>query len=205
MKKYILLFVFVCACLGQSTSFPPNSSGGPVGPYVIDFNTRSNHVTLSSGDVTTALGFTPVQGPGSVVSGHIATFNGTSGATLQDGGVLSRSIGAAFSNNGATVSTASSVPFTIPYGCTIAAYNASVTPSGTATFTFWKISSGTAIPTISNLINTSGVGVSTGTSVHSATVTDFTTTTVTANDIVIVNLTAVTGSPTGASINLQCN
>ena len=51
---------------------PPSSSGG-----VTSFNSRTGAVTLSSGDVTTALGFTPVSS-----SGTIANANNLSGGTL---------------------------------------------------------------------------------------------------------------------------
>jgi hypothetical protein len=51
---------------------PPSSSGG-----VTSFNTRTGAVTLTSGDVTGALGFTPVSS-----SGTIANANNLSGGTL---------------------------------------------------------------------------------------------------------------------------
>ncbi len=61
----------------------------------------------------------------------------------------------------------------------------------TCTVKFWKIATGTATPTSANSINTSGVSLSTGTAVHSSTVTDFTTLAVVANDIIAVQLSAV--------------
>jgi hypothetical protein len=77
---------------------------------------------------------------------------------------------------------------TIPFACTINAYNLLI-DGGTITVKFWKIATGTAIPTSSNSINTSGVGISTGTAIHSTTLSDFTTTTVTANDIMAMSVT----------------
>ncbi len=63
--------------------------------------------------------------------------------------------------------------------------------AGTATVKVWKIATGTAVPTIANVINTSGVAISTGTYVRSATVTDFTSTAVAAGDVFAFDLTAV--------------
>lgn len=80
-----------------------------------------------------------------------------------------------------------------PVAGTITGWNI-VADTGTATVSCWKIATGTAAPTISNVINTSGVALSTGTAIHSSTTSDFTTTTVAANDIFAFNLTAVSGA-----------
>jgi hypothetical protein len=98
--------------------------------------------------------------------------------------------------------TASTDYLTVPFGCTIQAYNL-VIDSGTITVKFWKVATGTAIPTSSNSINTSGVGIASGTAIHSTTLSDFTTTTVTANDILAMNITAASG-PTYVNGVLQC-
>lgn len=91
---------------------------------------------------------------------------------------------------------------TIPFACVIQAYNLAI-DAGTITVKFWKIATGTAIPTSSNSISTSGESISTGTAIHSATLTDFTTTTVNQNDIVAMNVSTVSGA---AYVNgvLQC-
>lgn len=78
---------------------------------------------------------------------------------------------------------------TVPFACTISAYNLLI-DGGTITVKFWKVATGTAIPTSSNSISTSGVGISSGTAIHSTTVTDFTTTAVSDNDITAMNVTA---------------
>lgn len=91
----------------------------------------------------------------------------------------------------------------VPFPCTISRYGILV-DTGTITVKFWKIASGTAIPTSSNSINTSGVGVSSGTVNQSTTLTDFTTTSVAAHDIMAMNVTAVSG-PTVVNGVLQCN
>jgi hypothetical protein len=92
---------------------------------------------------------------------------------------------------------------TVPFGCTVSAYNL-LADAGTFTVKFWKIASGTAIPTVSNSISTSGVSLATGTALHSTTLTDFTTTTVTPNDIVAANITAVATSKM-VQVQLECD
>jgi hypothetical protein len=79
---------------------------------------------------------------------------------------------------------------TFPVAGTISAWNIGV-DAGTATIKVWKIATGTATPTSANSINTSGVAISTGTAIRSTTLTDFTTTTVSANDIFGFQVTAV--------------
>ncbi len=68
-----------------------------------------------------------------------------------------------------------------------------VVDAGTATVKVWKISSGTAKPTVANVINTAGVSISTGTAVISSTTSDFTTTAVAAGDIFAFEITAISG------------
>lgn len=103
---------------------------------------------------------------------------------------------------GAGTTTASTAYLTIPFACTIKAYNLLI-DTGTITVKFWKVATGTAIPTSGNSINTSGVSISSGTAIHSTTLTDFTTTAVSANDIMAMNITAVTGA-TYVNGVLQC-
>jgi hypothetical protein len=79
-----------------------------------------------------------------------------------------------------------------PYSGTIVAWNLTV-DAGTLTIKVWKIATGTAHPTNANSINTSGVSLSTGTSIRSTNVTDFTTVAVAAGDILAVEITAVSG------------
>lgn len=102
-----------------------------------------------------------------------------------------------------TVASTTTSYVTVPFACTISAYNLAI-DAGTITVKFWKVATGTAIPTSSNSINTSGVGISSGTAIHSTTVSDFTTTTVTANDILAMNVTAV-ATAKYVSGTLQCD
>jgi hypothetical protein len=73
---------------------------------------------------------------------------------------------------------------------TLTAWSASC-DIGTFTVKFWKVATGTVLPTSANSINTSGVGISTGTAIRSTTLTDFSTTAFAAGDIVRCEITAV--------------
>jgi hypothetical protein len=86
---------------------------------------------------------------------------------------------------------------TVPFACTINAYDLSI-DAGTITVKFWKVGTGTAIPTSGNSISTSGVSISSGTHIHSTTLSDFTTTAVTAFDVMALN---VSTTATAAYIN----
>jgi len=65
--------------------------------------------------------------------------------------------------------------------------------AGTCTVRFWKKAAGTAVPTVDDAINTSGIALSTGTHLKTTTLTDFTTTTVDADDIFGMDIVAVSG------------
>lgn len=71
-----------------------------------------------------------------------------------------------------------------------------LTDTGVATVRVWKVAAGTASPTVSNNINTSGLSLVTGTAIISSTVSDFTTTAVAAYDLFAFEVTALSGSPT---------
>jgi len=100
-------------------------------------------------------------------------------------------IGFTVDGGGSAITTGKAKGFTVAsYTGTITAWNI-VVDAGTATVKVWKIASGTAKPTSANSINTSGVAISTGTAVRSTTLTDFTSTAVTAGDIFGFNIEAV--------------
>jgi hypothetical protein len=82
--------------------------------------------------------------------------------------------------------------WTCPFAGTISAWNLTV-DAGTITVKIWKIATGTAHPTNADSINTSGISLSSGTSIRSTTLTDFTTTAVAIDDIFAVEITAVSG------------
>jgi hypothetical protein len=91
---------------------------------------------------------------------------------------------------GSIIATGKRTGFAVcEYSATITGWSI-VLDTGTATVNCWKIGSGNAHPTSSNLINTAGLGITSGTATNSTTVTDFTSTTVTAGDIFAFDLTA---------------
>lgn len=109
------------------------------------------------------------------------------------GGSVVRAFGASFDGGGSALSAGKTVYFTIPFACTIAAWNIAV-DTGTCTIDIWKIATGTAIPTVSNSIVASAApAISTGTAIHSTTLTGWTTS-VAANDIFAINLKVVSGA-----------
>lgn len=115
-----------------------------------------------------------------------------------------RSFGTTFGDTtGSALSSGSVVYFTVPYACTISAWNITV-DAGTVTFDIWKIASGSAIPTVSNTITASALpALSTGTALHSTTLTGWTTS-VTANDIVGIQLNTV-ATAKYAEIDVECD
>lgn len=94
---------------------------------------------------------------------------------------------------GAALSSSVLGYLTVPFACSITGWSIQV-DAGTATVKTLKVAAGTAIPTLGgNSISTSGVAISTGTALQSVTLTDFTTTTVTAGDIIAADLVTTSG------------
>jgi|SRR5665213_292024 len=104
--------------------------------------------------------------------------------------------------------TTSSISPTLPVvaSCTIRGYQLAMASgdSGTITVKFWKVATGTAVPTISNLISTVGLSIASGTAITSSTVTDFTTTAVATNDMIVMTVTAVSGTVSTITAVLTC-
>lgn len=119
------------------------------------------------------------------------------------GGAASSHHGLAATFSGNSVSAGATVYLTVPFACTINGWNITA-DQGTATIKLWKAATGTAVPTVSNSISTSGFSLASGTAVHSTNVSDLTTTTVSANDIIGFNLFAVSGS-TYVNFVAQCD
>lgn len=128
----------------------------------------------------------------------------TSGTCAVAANVKIRSFGASFGDTtGSALSGNPVVYFTVPYACTISAWNATV-DAGTITFDIWKIASGTAVPTISNTITASALpAISTGTAKHSTTLTSWTTS-VTANDIFGFQINTV-ATAKYAELDVECD
>ena len=117
--------------------------------------------------------------------------------------IRTRAIGYAFDGGGSALVAPLTRYLTVPFACTLDAWNITV-DTGTATMKTWKVASGTAIPTVSNTLSTSGVAISTGTAIHSTTMTDFSSTAVSANDIFGFNLSA-SASATLVTFILECD
>lgn len=109
------------------------------------------------------------------------------------GNVIIGTVGFGSNNSGGVTTGQIGSYVTAPFAGTITAWDAAVN-AGTFTIKFWKIASGTASPTAANAINTTGVGISTGTAIRSTTLTDFTTLAVAAGDIFGCAITAVSGA-----------
>lgn len=98
-----------------------------------------------------------------------------------------------FDGGGSAIANGSVIYIACPYAGSITAYTILV-DTGTCTITTWKKATGTAIPTVADTISTSGVSIASGTAIRSTTVSDFTSTTVAANDIFAFKITAISGA-----------
>ena len=99
-----------------------------------------------------------------------------------------------FDGGGSALASGKTLYLRVPFACTIVNWSIMSTTAETVTVSLWVLSGGTAIPTVSNTINTSGVSLSAGTAVLSSTLTDFTNTSIPANAWLAATLDAVTAS-----------
>lgn len=186
--------LFVTAATGDlgpksNASLTFNSNTGALGATTLGgtLSTAAQPNVTSVGTLTggaTGAGFTVALGT-STVTGTIPTANLPTAAKV-------KTIG--FSTATASPATGQQGSYAIcEFSGTITAWNIGV-DAGTCTVKVWKIAAGTTSPTVANNINTSGVAISSGTFIRSTTVTDFTTTTVTAGDIFAFNLSDVSGA-----------
>lgn len=175
----------------SGTAFPIDSF--PIRTITVTSGTAS----LLASYVTGSYSWQPLL-PGSNVA--LTPSNGS--ITISASMPVTHGIGYSFDGGGSALTSGLKKYVTVPFGCTITGWNIAV-DTGTATVDIWKIATGTAIPTITNTITASAVpAISTGTAIHSATLTGWTTT-VTANDIFGFNLSAVS-SATYVNIMLGC-
>lgn len=199
--------------LGSTGADP--SFGAVPNAALVNASTTVNGQTCTLGSTcnvntgSTAHGVAINEGNGNAIA---STGAGTAGQTLVSNGSsadptfqsIPRGISFTFGDPTGSALTTSQVSYvTVPFACTIAGYNI-VVDAGTITIKTWKVATGTAIPTSGNSISTSGVSISSGTAIHSTTVTDFTSTAVAQNDIVAAAITAV-GTAKFANFTLQCN
>ena len=99
-----------------------------------------------------------------------------------------------FDGGGAPLASGKTLYLRVPFACTIVNWSIMSTTAETVTVSLWMLSGGTAIPTVSNTINTSGVSLSAGTAVLSSTLTDFIQTAIPADAWLAATLDAVTAS-----------
>lgn len=128
-----------------------------------------------------------------VGGGTFKVFCFSNGTTYEAvGGSALRSIGMGFGDaaTGSALTTAEVGYVTVPYACTIVGWHMMV-DAGTATIKVWRVNGGTALPTVANSINTNGVSISSGTKIDSTTVSDFTSTSIAANDTLGISIFAV--------------
>lgn len=174
--------------LGDLGYAPPSSAGANANGYYL-VNQATNAPTNAAN-----LGALPSGLVKASVSGNVATVSTVSTA---------RAITYSFNGNGAALSAGAKAYLTVPYACTITAWNISV-DAGAATIDVWKTATGTAIPTVSNTITASATpAIASGTTIHSTNLTGWTTA-VASNDVMGFNLKAVTAA-TFANLTLECD
>lgn len=117
-----------------------------------------------------------------------------------------RSFGGSFDGGGAALTAGKTTYVTVPFACTISAWNILV-DTGTATVDIWRVATGTAIPTVAGTITAAAVpAISAGTAIHSTTLTGWCgtgTCLIAANDIIGVNLKVV-ASATYLNMVVEC-
>lgn len=116
---------------------------------------------------------------------------------------IAHAIGYTFDGGGAALVAGATKYLTVPFACTISAWNMAV-DTGTATVRTWKVATATGVPTVANTISTAGVSITTGTAIHSTSLSDFSTTSVAQNDIFAFNLSAVSGA-TQVNFIVECD
>lgn len=182
---------------GVSYGTSPSTNTVPVvtGSNAVTYEAVPN-AALANDDIVFANG-TGISGAGTVVLGGTYTPAVTSNTRM-------RAVGAGFDGGGSALTSGSTATayFTVPFACTISAWDATV-DTGTITFDVWKVATGTAIPTVTNTITSSALpAISTGTALHSTTLTGWTTS-VSADDIFGININTV-ATATKASLILEC-
>jgi hypothetical protein len=182
------------------TTFTPTGSSGTITVRTYGYKGTSAAVPAAGG------GGTITGGP--FVLGHI--IEGGGGQAIADSGISLAGL-LPIHSIGATFYGAQAVSGSV--FCCLVAANASTTgmigwdivvddgtgsgtcASCTCTVKFWRVATGTTTPTSAASLNTSGVSLSTGTSVSSATLTDFSSTAIAAGDRFAVDLSAAASIP----------
>lgn len=201
--------------LGAITPTSVATSGSTQGLAALGVGTGTITTTLP----TNYVGFTgPASGtpayflqlPSASPAGQImkwATPSSVNGVNQAVGTYISttRSLGWSYGDvaTGSALTTSEVGYITVPYACTIIGWHI-MADAGTVTIQTARVNGGTALPTLgSNSISTAGVSLSTGTKVDSSTVSDFTSTSIAANDTLGFFITAVSGAKQ-VTFSLDC-
>jgi hypothetical protein len=178
-------------CVAQSgiTGFPTDS-------FPIAFWTANTGTWNESGvDTRAALG------RDLVVTGNGLTSSSLGGVTTLSAPSIEAGFGVAF--RGTDVVAGETLFLTVPYACTVTDWT--ISSDGTATITLWKVpDGGTDLPNDSDSISTNGFSLSTGTRIHSTTLTDLISPSIFAFDTIGVNLLAEGGAASHVEFFLGC-
>ncbi len=185
MKRLLFIALLALAAFAQRPASIGGSGGGGGG---------------ASG-VTSIATTTPITGGTITTTGTIACPT----CLVSTSTTVTHSFSAAFGStaSGATALTAAQTVYSVaPAGFTIATCEITTVPADTATFKVWRIATtGTAVPTVSNSINTSGISIATGSLLRTTSLGDFTSLVIAAEDALAVNLVSVGGTATYASFS----
>ncbi len=171
-------------------------AGGGSGTWIVGSGVPAGG-TGSNGDMYLNSATGDIYGPktagawGAIVA-NIEGPAGSAGATGATGPAVLHGFGADFYNGGVNLTAGLTAYVTVPVGGTISAWNLLV-DAGVCTVTVWKIASGTSVPAVGNSISTAGLSISSGTAIHSTTLSDFTTLTVANHDVVAIHLASCAG------------
>jgi hypothetical protein len=192
-----------CAITVAATGGTPSLCGTSVTPGNLVFASSpgagiahfagSTQTATSSAIVDADVSFTtPALGAPTATTQSADNNSTTVATTAYVDRTVTRSIGWSFGDvaTGSALTTSEVGYVTVPFACTIKGWHI-MADAGTTTVKVWRVNGGTALPTVSNSINTSGVALSAGTKVDSTTVTDFTSTAIAANDTLGFSLFAV--------------
>lgn len=179
----------VAAQTGTGSTFVMNTSPTLVTPTIgVATATSVNKMAITAPATSSTLA---VADGKTFTASNTVTLTGTDGVSMNVTNSKLAQI-TMIIGDGVNAIATDAVSFPVPcvFGGTISAYTIAV-DAGTCTVKTWKKATGTAIPTIADVISTSGVAISSGTLVRSTTTSDFTTTTVTENDVLMCQATAV--------------